>query len=125
MVVNKLLKRFLKENGIYGTNETKNVLSFVDDYDEAIMPFNAFRWEVSSQGHNYWYSKALKWILYLYDNYENIDKEEKTNKTISVDIIKDACNELIKFYCPDGVEEETLLGIDGYKEIKELYNKLN
>ncbi len=125
MVVNKLLKRFLKENGIYGANETKNVLSFVDDYDEAIMPFNAFRWEVSSQGHNYWYSKALKWILYLYDNYENIDKEDKTNKNISVSVIKDACNELIKFYCLDGMEEETLLSIDGYKEIKELYNVLN
>jgi hypothetical protein len=120
MAIDKLLKRFLKENGLYGSRESKDILEFITDYEEIMLPFNAFRWETTEQGHNYWYSKALNWILYLYDRFEDIDKEK-----ISIDSIRADCNELIHYYCLDNESEESLLKINGYKEIIELRNKLS
>ena len=125
MTIEKLLKRFLKESGIYGASESKEILCFTVDYDEAILPFNSFRWDTSNQGHNYWYEKAMEWVLYLYDNLENIDEEEKKNKEISVSKIKDELYELMKFYCLENAEESELLKIDAYKRVKELHSKLN
>ena len=115
MAIDKLIKRFLKENGIYGTHESKCILEFVTDFEEAMLPFNAFRWETTEQGHNYWYSKALKWVLYLYD------KSEEANKSAA---FVETCEELIKYYCLDGENEESLMKIDGYKDIVNLRNRL-
>ena len=125
MNVEKLLKRFMKESGIYGANESKEVLAFTVDYDEAILPFNSFRWDTTSEGHNYWYTKAMEWVLYLYDNFENIDEKDKTEKEISINTIKDELYELMKYYCLENSNEEELMKINAYKNVKELYDKLN
>ena len=115
MNVEKLLKRFMKESGIYGANESKEVLAFTVDYDEAILPFNSFRWDTTSEGHNYWYCKAMEWVLYL----------DKTEKEISINRIKDELYELMKYYCLENSNEEELMKINAYKNVKELYDKLN
>ncbi len=124
MKVEKLLKRFLKEAGIYGSSKSKEILTFVDDYEEAIIPFNAFRWDTTKEGHNYWYEKTMEWVLYLYDNFENIDDEDKTKYDITERNIKVILFELMEFFCLDNVSEEELMKIDAYKRVSELHEKL-
>ena len=125
MKVEKLLKRFLKEAGIYGSNKSKEILTFVDDYEEAIIPFNAFRWDTTKEGHNYWYVKALEWVAYLHDNLDNIDTDEKTSKDISIKSIKNELCELLRYYCLEGSNEEELSKIESWKNANELYKMLH
>jgi len=125
MKVDKLLKRFMKENNIFGNNESKEILTFLDDYEEAILPFNSFRWDTTGQGHDYWYDKTMKWVLHLYDNLEYIDEDDKKRFNITPNTIKDEMYELIKFYCLEGAKEEDLMKNDSYKALKEKYDELS
>jgi hypothetical protein len=124
MKIDKLLKRFMKESGIYGTPTSKDTLMFLDDYDEALLPFNSFRWDTTEQGHNYWYQKTMEWVLYIYDNVDGIDKEDKTKYNITEHSIKENLFELMKFYCLDNASEEELMKMDAYKKVSELYDEL-
>ena len=67
----------------------------------------------------------MEWVLYLYDNFENIDEKDKTEKEISINRIKDELYELMKYYCLENSNEEELMKINAYKNVKELYDKLN
>ena len=124
MKIDKLLKRFMKEAGIYGASVAKETILFLDDYDEAMLPFNSFRWDTTNEGHNYWYEKTMEWVLYLYDNLENIDDEDKTKYGITERNIKVILFELMEFFCLDNVSEEELMKIDAYKRVSELHEKL-
>jgi hypothetical protein len=124
MKIDKLLKRFMKESGVYGASTSKDTLMFLDDYDEALLPFNSFRWDTTEQGHNYWYQKAMEWVLYIYDNVDGIDKEDKTKYNITEHSIMDNLFELMKFYCLDNASEEELMKMDAYKKVSELYDEL-
>ena len=124
MKIDKLLKRFMKESGIYGTPTSKDTLMFLDDYDEALLPFNSFRWDTTEQGHNYWYQKTMEWVLYIYDNVDGIDEEDKTKYNITEHSIMETLFELMKFYCLDNVSEEELMKMDAYKKVSELYDEL-
>ena len=125
MKIEKLLKRFLKENSIYGSKVSKDTLEFSIDYEEAMMPFNSFRWDTTNEGHNYWYSKSMEWVMYLYENLDNVDAEDKEQYSITTNAIKDGLNELILFYCLENSKEEELMKIEAYKDAKELYDKLS
>lgn len=124
MKIDKLLKRFMKESGIYGTPTSKDTLMFLDDYDEALLPFNSFRWDTTEQGHNYWYQKTMEWVLYIYDNVDGIDEEDKAKYNITEHSIMETLFELMKFYCLDNVSEEELMKMDAYKKVSELYDEL-
>ena len=114
----------MKESGIYGTPTSKDTLMFLDDYDEALLPFNSFRWDTTEQGHNYWYQKTMEWVLYIYDNVDGIDEEDKTKYNITEHSIMETLFELMKFYCLDNVSEEELMKMDAYKKVSELYDEL-
>ena len=114
----------MKEAGIYGASVAKETILFLDDYDEAMLPFNSFRWDTTNEGHNYWYEKTMEWVLYLYDNLENIDDEDKTKYGITERNIKVILFELMEFFCLDNVSEEELMKIDAYKRVSELHEKL-
>jgi hypothetical protein len=124
MKIDKLLKRFMKAAGVYGSSVAKDSLIFLDDYDEAMLPFNSFRWDTTNEGHNYWYEKTMEWVLYLYDNFENIDDEDKTKYDITERNIKVILFELMEFFCLDNASEEELMKIDAYKRVSELHEKL-
>ena len=115
----------MKESRIYNMALFRDTSSFMNTFVDAFVPFNSFRWDTTSEGHNYWYAKAMEWVLYLYDNFENIDEKDKTEKEISINRIKDELYELMKYYCLENSNEEELMKINAYKNVKELYDKLN
>lgn len=94
MEIKKLLKRYLKECGVYGSPMKKNIIEFVDTFKCIYEPFNAFRWDTTSEGHNYWYDKALKWVIYMYDNIDSIDGD----RDIILIRIKSALYALTRYY---------------------------
>lgn len=124
MKLEKILKRFMKESGVYGIKHSKEVIEFCNNFDEALMPFNAFRWDTSSQGHNYWYSIAMKWILYIYDNLKLIEENDIIKNNITEYAIHNSAYDLIKYYHFMDVSEEELVKIDGYNDLKKLYKSL-
>lgn len=77
MTIKKLLKRFLKDENIYGSELMKNIIAFMNEFNDAIAPFNAFRWDTTLQGHDYWFEKEIKWLVFLHKNFNNIDNKEK------------------------------------------------
>ena len=77
MTIKKLLKRFLKDENLYGSELMKKIIEYMDAYDNAILPFNAFRWDTTLQGHDYWFAKEVRWLIFLYKNYSIIDENEK------------------------------------------------
>lgn len=115
----------MKENGIYGTELSKDALIFLLNHGEAMMPFNSFIWRNTLQGHNYWYEKALKWVICLYENYENINLAEKEKKSLSLDALMISCYNLLKYYCLEEEKKENLMKIDAYNKVTELYHKLH
>lgn len=124
MKIDKLFKRFMKENNIFGNSEVKGIMSYIAEFNEYLLPFNAFRWETTEQGHNYWYDKAMKWILYLYSNLEYIDEEEKVLYSLHSHVIKRTIFELLHFYCIGGSNQEDLVKIDSYNKLNDLYEEL-
>lgn len=125
MKIDKLLKRFMKDSGLFGSAASRETISFLDDFEEALMPFNSFRWDTTEQGHNYWYSKSMYWILYLTNNMDDIDEDEKKKYEISNDTIRTCLYDLLNFYCLEGAKEEDLVKIEPFKEVKALYEKLS
>jgi hypothetical protein len=89
------------------------------------MPFNSFRWDTTEQGHNYWYSKSMYWILYLANNMDDIDEDEKKKYEINNDTIRTCLHDLLNFYCLEGAKEEDLANIEPFKEVKALYEELS
>lgn len=125
MKIDKLLKRFMKDNGVFGSSASRETISFLYDFEEAMMPFNSFRWDSTEQGHNYWYSKSMQWVLFLYDNLNAVDEEDKKKYTIDEVAIKYCLYDLINFYCIEGSKVEDLEKIEPFKDVQSLYNKLS
>lgn len=125
MKLNKLFMRFMKEQGVFLSKETKGVIEFVNDFDEVLMPFNSFRWDTTTQGHNYWYSKSLKWMINVFENFDAIDTEDKEKYRLTMCALVDNAYELIKYYCLDNATEEDLKAIEGFSELKEIHDRKN
>lgn len=86
MNVEKLFKRYLKEIGVYATAEAKMSIAFMKEFSEHSYPFNSFRWDTSEQGDLYWFERAVNWLVFLYNNYDNIDEGLLTKKAIAHEI---------------------------------------
>ena len=75
MSIEKLFKRYLKEIGVYASSEGKQSIEFMREFSEPFYPFNSFRWDTSEQGHLYWFERAVNWLIFLYNNYDNIETD--------------------------------------------------
>jgi hypothetical protein len=122
MKLDKLYKRFLKDNMVFGGDISKGSMLFMNDFNEAFLPFNSFRWDLTEEGHVFWFTKALEWIMYLYTNYDNIDDEDVEKYDISIEAIFSNMKDLIENYSPKLTEEE-LMKIKAYSEIKSIISQ--
>jgi len=122
MKLDKLYKRFLKDNMVFGGDISKGSMLFMNDFNEAFLPFNSFRWDLTEEGHVFWFTKALEWIMYLYTNYDNIDDEDVEKYDISIEAIFSNMEDLIENYSPKLTEEE-LMKIKAYSEIKSIISQ--
>lgn len=105
MTIDKLFKRFMKEEAVFGSDESKSSLMFMIDYSEALHPFNSFRWDTSKQGQYYWLEKSIKWVMYLLQNYDNIDETEMAKYTeLKKTDLYEALKNLFVHYTPDGAQ---------------------
>ncbi len=77
MTIKKLFKRFLKDENLYGSEAMKKIIEYMETYNNVIVPFNAFRWDTTIQGHDYWFTKEIRWLTFLYKNFGVIDNDEK------------------------------------------------
>jgi len=128
MLVKKLLKRFMKENGIYTHTISKDVLEYTEDYDEAVIPFNAFRWDTTTQGHEYWYFKSIDWILNLYSSINDIDDEDKKKYglTDNSNVMKNGMYDLLNFYFNSTLKKEELeKNNEKYNSLLKVYEKIH
>jgi len=117
MRIDNLFKRFLKDRMLFGGEISKSSLFFMDEYKDAFMPFNSFRWDLTSEGHSFWFEQAAEWIMYLYINRDNIDKEDVKKYSISIENFIDGISDLVDNYAPDVTEKE-LMKIDAYSALK-------
>lgn len=75
-----LLKRFLKESGLYNNSDfcresVKHMLSPIwTGESEYFTPFDWFDWDETEEGEMYWYHQILKWAIFLYDTFKD-DKD--------------------------------------------------
>ena len=76
-IVEKIFKRFLKEKGIYGSNEGKGSIRHLRNYKHIFMPLNFFRWDTSIQGHMYWFNMSIDWCIFLFDAAKNLENSEE------------------------------------------------
>lgn len=122
MTLNKLLIRFLKENNIYGGDASKRILNYFKKFEDGIaVPFNAFTWATTVQGHNYWYEKSIGWIIFLLDNpylVEGLKPEEK-EKINEKKLIR-TLTRLVNYYCMAEESEESKMRMPMYRKAKEM-----
>ena len=102
---------------LFGGEISKGSLFFMDEYEEAFMPFNSFRWDLTSEGHSFWFEQAAEWIMYLYINRDNIDKEDAEKYGISVENFIINMTNLVENYSPEVTEKE-LMKIEAYSALK-------
>lgn len=124
MKLDKLYKRFLKDNMVFGGDISKGSMFFMNDFNEAFLPFNSFRWDLTEEGHVFWFTKALEWIMCLYTNYDNIDDEDADKYGISIGAIFSNMEDLIENYSPKLTEEE-LMKIKAYADLKAALTEAN
>lgn len=124
MKLDKLYKRFLKDNMVFGGDISKGSMFFMSDFNEAFLPFNSFRWDLTEEGHVFWFTKALEWIMYLYTNYDNIDDEDAEKYGISIGAIFSNMEDLIENYAPD-LSEKELMKIASYSALKATLTEAN
>ena len=122
MTVKNLFKRFMKESGFYGSPESKESLSFIDKYNDAFIPLNSFEWETSKQGYGYWHTKALDWVVYLYDSLDCVDEDDKKKYDLSKFSFGNCLYELTEEYSVSATDE--LSKNLSYVKAKNLYYKL-
>ena len=121
MEVKKLYKRYLKEIGAYGSPESKCSLEFMEEFSEAYAPFNGFRWDTSAQGELYWFERAVNWLIFLFNNIDNIDDED--NKYgIDKHILKENLKILSDIYMPS---EADLKKFGFYDELKNILDNID
>ena len=117
MKLDKLYKRFLKDNMVYGGDISKDSMLFMNYFNDAFMPLNSFRWDLTEEGHVFWFTKALEWIMCLYTNRDNIDKEDADKYGITANTIMENMNDLVENYAPD-LSEKELMKIASYSALK-------
>jgi hypothetical protein len=120
MKVEKILKRFMKESGIYNMALFRDTSLFMNAFDEAFVPFNSFRWDTTKQGYNFWYDKSLHWLAYLYYNVENIDNNEILRFNLTNKAFYNAIGDLLDCYKSDYELDENLDGIEAVKALKKI-----
>ena len=76
-IVEKIYKRFLKEKGIYGSDEGKSSIRVLRNTKHIFMPLNFFRWDTSIQGHMYWFNMSVDWCIFLFDTAKNLENSEE------------------------------------------------
>ena len=123
MTAKNLFKRFVKESGFYGSIESKESLQFIDKYSEMIMPLNSFVWDTTKQGHNYWYEKALNWVVFLYENLAKIDENEKSLYHLDDYCILNTLYDLLEDYYLEGSTIDELMKNESYAKAVNLYRK--
>ena len=124
MKLDKLYKRFLKDNMVFGGDISKGSMFFMNDFNEAFLPFNSFRWDLTEEGHVFWFTKALEWIMCLYTNRDNIDDEDADKYGITANTIMENMNDLVENYAPD-LSEKELMKIASYSALKATLTKAN
>ena len=124
MKLDKLYKRFLKDNMVFGGDISKGSMFFMNDFNEAFLPFNSFRWDLTEEGHVFWFTKALEWIMCLYTNRDNIDDEDADKYGITANTIMENMNDLVENYAPD-LSEKELMKIASYSALKATLTEAN
>ncbi len=122
MKCEKVFKRFLKENSVFNIPLAKETVEYSNDYDDFLIPLNSFRWDVTNQGHTYWFEKSLEWVMYLYSKLNEIDEDDKIRFELGENTICEALSDLLDNY--GDVEGVDLNKSDVYKKAKELFNSL-
>jgi hypothetical protein len=102
---------------VFGGDISKGSMFFMNDFNEAFLPFNSFRWDLTEEGHVFWFTKALEWIMCLYTNRDNIDKEDADKYGITANTIMENMNDLVENYAPD-LSEKELMKIASYSALK-------
>ena len=124
MKLDKLYKRFLKDNMVYGGDISKDSMFFMNYFNDAFMPLNSFRWDLTEEGHVFWFTKALEWIMCLYTNRDNIDDEDADKYGITANTIMENMNDLVENYAPD-LSEKELMKIASYSALKATLTEAN
>ena len=121
MTIDKLFKRFMKEEAVFGSDESKSSLMFMIDYSEALHPFNSFRWDTTIQGHLYWFERAANWLIYLYNNCDSMDDELAKKEKLSKQETADKLYALTKYFKPTEVVLTNKFAF--WNEATDIFNK--
>ena len=119
----KLFKRFLKEISIFGSAESRTCINRLRTHNDYYMPFNFFRWELTKQGHMYWFNNSVDWCFFLCDNIGDIENKEVERKQIAKTV-----HELFAFYIPLDYwnkYKETLAYKDVIKRLEDIEGKID
>lgn len=120
MSIENLFKRYLKEIGAYGSSYGKLSIEFLREFSEAYYPFNSFRWDTSEQGHSYWYERAVNWLIYLYNNYDE-EEYKGFDAAMSKEKIANMISDMFVYYTPNAPTESiTIDKFAFYKEAKKI-----
>ena len=119
MSIESIFKRYLKEIGVYGSNYGKLSIEFLREFSEAYYPFNSFRWDTSEQGHSYWFERAVNWLIYLYNNYDE-EEYKGFDAAMSKEKIAKMISDMFVYYAPtDSVPIDKFAFYDEAKKILE------
>ena len=119
MSIENVFKRYLKEIGIYGSNYSKISIEFLREFSEAYFPFNSFRWDTSEQGHSYWFERAVNWLIFLYNNYDE-EEYKGFDAAMSKEKIAKMISDMFVYYTPtDSVPIDKFAFYDEAKKILE------
>lgn len=98
MTLKKIFVRFLKDNGLFKNKGSLTALFAVEHYCVSYMPFNEFVWTETEQGHGYWYEMSVKWLIYLFNRYNDLDESEIRQYNLSQKSIVQKIAEVITDY---------------------------
>jgi len=124
MTLKKIFVRFLKDNGLFKNKDSLTALFAVENYDVDYMPFNEFNWAKTEQGHRYWYEMSAKWLIYLFNRYNDLDESEIRRYNLSQKIIvQRIAVVIIDYHLPDDGEANNIkwysdCEVDLYKKVQ-------